>query len=192
MERCGPGTGVARQRGDRILVGLCALDSAHRLPDQSVRVHTPHRLRSIEQLSSVGFMWRLGIELPWRSRSRGDSVSGDTAGVVQAPPARLVRSLVMTNVVFALWHLVVAAHSVQQNVGACRRSWGRRRLSSRMSRHWRRWHWGLCPKLAERMDESPGGWHGRALAGGCYCDPMVLHTIVETIDVSVEHCRMST
>ena len=75
----------------------------------------PVRYSEIQNLDALGLVWRLGIELTLATALTEEILF---RGILQALFKRSLSApgaLVWTNVVFALWHLVINAQSVQQN-----------------------------------------------------------------------------
>lgn len=76
----------------------------------------PVHYREIQELSLLGLLWRLGIELTIATALTEEILF---RGVLQALFRRSLnttRTLIATNVVFALWHLAINALTLQQNV----------------------------------------------------------------------------
>ncbi len=75
----------------------------------------PVRYREIQNLDTVGLLWRVGVELTIVTAFAEEVLF---RGILQAFFKRSLnttRALILTNIVFALWHLVTNALSVQQN-----------------------------------------------------------------------------
>lgn len=75
----------------------------------------PVRYLEIQNLDAVGLLWRLGVELTFATVLTEEFLF---RGILQALFRRALRTrqaLIATGVVFALWHLVINASSVQQN-----------------------------------------------------------------------------
>jgi membrane protease YdiL (CAAX protease family) len=76
----------------------------------------PVQYREIQNLDVLGLVWRLGVELTIATALTEEILF---RGILQALFRRSLnttRALVSTNVVFALWHLVINALSLQQNM----------------------------------------------------------------------------
>jgi membrane protease YdiL (CAAX protease family) len=76
----------------------------------------PIRYREIQDLDVLGLLWRLGVELTVATVLTEEILF---RGILQALFKRSLRTtqaLISTNVVFALWHLVINALSIQQNM----------------------------------------------------------------------------
>lgn len=76
----------------------------------------PVRYREIQNLDAIGLLWRLGVELTIATALTEEILF---RGILQALFKRSLnttRALISTNVVFAMWHLVINALSVQQNM----------------------------------------------------------------------------
>ncbi len=76
----------------------------------------PVQYREIQSLDMFGLLWRLGVELTVATALTEEVLF---RGILQALFKRslgLTQALISTNVVFALWHLVINALSIQQNM----------------------------------------------------------------------------
>ena len=76
----------------------------------------PVHYREIQNLDVVGLLWRLGVELSIATALTEEILF---RGILQALFKRSLnttQAIISTNVVFALWHLVINALSVNQNV----------------------------------------------------------------------------
>ncbi len=76
----------------------------------------PIRYQEIQALDGPGLLWRLGVELTFATALAEEILF---RGVLQALFKRSLQhtwALISTNLIFALWHLVPNALSVQQNV----------------------------------------------------------------------------
>jgi membrane protease YdiL (CAAX protease family) len=76
----------------------------------------PVHYREIQNLDVFGLLWRLGVELTVATALTEEILF---RGILQALFKRSLsttQALISTNVVFALWHLVINALSVKQNM----------------------------------------------------------------------------
>lgn len=75
----------------------------------------PARYREIQDLSRMGLLWRLGLELTISTALTEEILF---RGVLQALFKRTLKAtgaLIATNIVFALWHLAINALTLSQN-----------------------------------------------------------------------------
>jgi membrane protease YdiL (CAAX protease family) len=76
----------------------------------------PVQYREIQGLDAFGLLWRLGAELTIATALTEEILF---RGILQALFKRslgVTQALISTNVVFAFWHLVINALSIQQNM----------------------------------------------------------------------------
>jgi membrane protease YdiL (CAAX protease family) len=76
----------------------------------------PVHYREIQNLDAVGLVWRLGVELTIATALTEEILFRGILQVLFKHSLNPTPALISTNVVFALWHLVANALSLQQNV----------------------------------------------------------------------------
>lgn len=75
----------------------------------------PARYREIQDLSLLGLLWRLGAELTIATALTEEILFRGTLQALFKRSLNTTRALIVTNVVFALWHLAINALTLQQN-----------------------------------------------------------------------------
>ena len=76
----------------------------------------PVHYREIQDLDVVGLLWRLGVELTIATALTEEILFRGILHALFKRSLNTTPALISTNVVFALWHLVTNALSLQQNV----------------------------------------------------------------------------
>lgn len=75
----------------------------------------PVRYREIQDLDTIGLLWRLGVEATVATALAEEILFRGILEALFKRSVNAIRAIIFTSVVFALWHLEANAMSVQQN-----------------------------------------------------------------------------